>query len=74
MDTIFQPELKRGHKVQRAALILALTLIGVLCGSVIHGIRAMAQEGARLQRVNSQISTSAVAATNAAIPPIFRTI
>jgi hypothetical protein len=74
MDPIFQPELRRGRRVQRAALILALTLIGVLCGSVIHGIRAMAQEGARFQRVNSQISTRAVSPTNAAVPPIFRTI
>ena len=72
MDSIFQPELKRGRKMQRLALVLALTLIGVLCGSVLHGIRTMAQDGARFQRVNSQINTRAASATSATIPPVFR--
>jgi hypothetical protein len=74
MDPIFQHGLKRDRRVRHLAVVLALALIGVLCGSVIHGIRAMEREGARVQRVNSQISTRAVSATNATVPAIFKTV
>ncbi len=43
MNRVLQPQLKRSQALQRAALLLALTLIGVLCGSMIHGIRTLTQ-------------------------------
>ncbi len=74
MEPIFQPERNRDRRVRRLALVLALALIGILCGSVIHGVRTMEQERVRDQRVNSQMSTRAVSATNATIAAIFKTV
>jgi hypothetical protein len=41
MIPVLHPQLKAGHTVRRAALVFALTLMGVLCGSVIHGIKTL---------------------------------
>ena len=41
MKRILQPELMRGRKAQRAAILLWLTLVTVLFASVVHGVQGL---------------------------------
>jgi hypothetical protein len=42
MKRILQPDLMRGHVAQRAATLLLVGLIAVLCASVYHGLQGLA--------------------------------
>ncbi len=42
MKRILQPELMRGHVAQRAAILLWLSLMAVLCASVVAGVQGLA--------------------------------
>jgi hypothetical protein len=41
MKRILQPELMRGPVAQRAAIVLLLGLIAVLCVSVVQGVQGL---------------------------------
>jgi hypothetical protein len=41
MKRIIQPDLMRGHRAQRAAMLLLMGLIAVLCASVYHGLHGL---------------------------------
>jgi len=42
MRRIIQPEMMRSSKAQRAAILLWLGLVAVLCASVAHGVAGLA--------------------------------